>query len=62
MAGYWKTLCICLKHASTRAYSSAAIRPYIAIVGSGPAGFYTAQQILKVSFCQSHVKSVELKR
>ena len=24
-------------------------RPHIGIVGSGPAGFYTAQQILKVS-------------
>ena len=26
-------------------------RPHVGIVGSGPAGFYTAQQILKVCIC-----------
>ena len=32
-----------------RLFSSAGSAPHIAIVGSGPAGFYTAQQLLKVS-------------
>jgi len=32
-----------------RGYSSTTLPPRIGIVGSGPAGFYTAQYILKVS-------------
>jgi hypothetical protein len=34
--------------ACTNNYSSSA-QPHVAIVGSGPAGFYTAQQLIKVS-------------
>jgi len=36
-----------------RLFSSFASVPRVAIVGSGPAGFYTAQQLLKVSTGQS---------
>jgi len=32
-----------------RFVSSVVSVPHVAIVGSGPAGFYTAQQLLKVS-------------
>jgi len=32
-----------------RLFSSVGPVPHIAVVGSGPAGFYTAQQLLKVS-------------
>jgi len=32
-----------------RLFGSAGPVPHIAVVGSGPAGFYTAQQLLKVS-------------
>jgi len=38
------------RSAVTRLFSSTvSSAPHVAIVGSGPAGFYTAQQLLKVS-------------
>ena len=42
----WLTVSRKLNYISMTAQSD---RPHIGIVGSGPAGFYTAQQILKVS-------------
>jgi len=32
-----------------RVFSTVGSSPLVAVVGSGPAGFYTAQQLLKVS-------------
>ena len=43
--------CFSSKYISTSQISGA--KPRVAIVGSGPAGFYTAHQLLKV-FCRSH--------
>ncbi|KAK2167587.1 hypothetical protein LSH36_26g10042 [Paralvinella palmiformis] len=48
MAGYQKSLCSSLRRLWPRNYSTTIRQPHIAIVGSGPAGFYTAQQILKL--------------
>lgn len=36
-----------------RFFSSAGSVPHVAVVGSGPAGFYTAQQLLKVGITLS---------
>lgn len=34
----------CVRH-----YSGSSVTPRVCIVGSGPAGFYAAQQLLKVN-------------
>ena len=47
--------CFSFKYISTSQISGA--KPRVAIIGSGPAGFYTAQQLLKV-FCRSHSYTV----
>lgn len=41
----------CRRFFSLSYATNQADRPHVGIVGSGPAGFYTAQQILKVSIC-----------
>jgi len=39
---------VCRQPCVVRFFSSVASAPHVAIIGSGPAGFYTAQQLLKV--------------
>jgi len=40
-----------LRHAARRALSSAKPAPRVAIVGSGPGGFYTATTSAKIMSC-----------
>ena len=43
--------CSSLRWLSVSCGTNQTDRPHVGIVGSGPAGFYTAQQILKVCIC-----------
>ena len=47
-SGYGRWLALDLRWFSASFSTHQTNRPHIGIVGSGPAGFYTAQQILKV--------------
>lgn len=48
-AGNWGRWSAVLRWFSVSCGTNQTDRPHVGIVGSGPAGFYTAQQILKVS-------------